>query len=166
MVQDREYTGFQNNTTRLCERGPTLLETRRKRRKAEEVFIQQCKENIAKGTIDEDIPDDQEEIFIPNKRARYRVPKTFSSANPTQKKQSKPNVQKTNNNPNKATKNKSEQKKQKDNSKDEDRDIEQMSRVLHAKEEAKLNAKPLEIVCINWNITKCSGCDFRYEEKE
>ena len=46
MVQDREYTGFQKNTTCLHGRGPTLLETSRKRRKAEEVFIQQCKENI------------------------------------------------------------------------------------------------------------------------
>ena len=80
MVQDREYTGFQKNTTHLRGRGPTLLETRRKRRKAEEVFIQQCKENIEKGNIAKEIPNDQEEIFVPNKRARHRVPKTFSSA--------------------------------------------------------------------------------------
>ena len=164
MVQDREYTGFQKNTTCLHGRGPTLFETRRKRRGAEEVFIQQSKENFEKGNIAEDIPNDQEEIFVPNKRARHRVPKTFYSANPTQKKQSKPNVQKTNNKPNQETKTKSvqEQKKQKDNSADEDSDIEQMSRVPHAKEEAQLNANPLEIVFINDNITKCSGCDFRY----
>ena len=74
MVQDREYTGFQKITTCLCGRGPTLLETRRKRRKAE-VFIQQCKENIEKGNIAKEIPNDQEEIFVPNKRARHRVPK-------------------------------------------------------------------------------------------
>ena len=103
MVQDREYTGFQKNTTCLCGRGPTLLETRRKRRKAKEVFIQQYKENIEKGNIAKEIPNDQEEIFVPSKRARHRVPKTFSSANPTQKKQSKPNVQKTNNKPNQGT---------------------------------------------------------------
>ena len=84
MVQDKEYTGFQKNTTHLCGRGPTLLEMRRKRRKAEEVFIQQCKENIEKGNIAEDIPNDQEEIFVPNKRARHKVKKTFSLANPTQ----------------------------------------------------------------------------------
>ena len=63
----------------------TLLETRRKRRRAEEIFIQQCKENIAQGNIEQDIPNDQEEIFVPNKRARHRVPKIFSSANLTQK---------------------------------------------------------------------------------
>ena len=164
MVQDREYTGFQKNTTCLHGRGPTLLETRRK---AEELFIQQCKENIEKGNIAEEIPNDQEEIFVPNKRARHRVPKTFSSASPTQKK-SKPNVQKTNNNPNQGTKKKSvqEQKEQKDNSEDEDSDIEQMSRVPHAKEEAQLNANPLEIVFINGNLTKCSGCYFRYQDNE
>ena len=106
MVQDREYTGFQKNTTCLHGRGHTLLEIRRKRRKAEEVFIQQCKENIEQGNIAEEIPNDQEEIFVPNKRARHRVPKTFSSANPTQKKQSKPNVQKTNNKPNQGTRRK------------------------------------------------------------
>ena len=168
MVQDREYTGFQKNTTCLRGRGPTLLETRRKRRKAEEVFIQQCKENIEKGNIAEEIANDQEEVFVPNKRARDRVPKTFSSANPMQKKQSKPNVQKTNNKPNKGTKKKSvqEQKEQKDNSEDEDSDIEQMSRLPRAKDEAQLNANPLEIVFINGNITKCSGCDFRYQDNE
>ena len=168
MVQDREYTGFQKNTTHLHGRGPSLLETRRKRRKAEEVFIQQCKENVEKGNIAEEIPNYQEEIFASNKRARHRVPKTFSSANPTQKKQSKQNVKKTNNKPNQGTKKKSvqEQKDQKDNSEDEDSDIEQMSRVPHVKEEAQLNTNSLEIVFINGNITKCSGCDFRYQDNE
>ena len=61
MVQDREYTRFQKNTMYLCGRGPTLLETRRK---AKEVFIQQCKENIEKGNIAKGIPNDQEEIFV------------------------------------------------------------------------------------------------------
>ena len=164
MVQDREYTGFQKNTTRLHGGSPTLLETRRKRRKAEKVFIQQCKENIEKGNIAEEILNDQEEIFVPDKRARHKVPKTFSSANPKQKKQSKPNVQKTNNKPNQGTKKKSvqEQKKQKDNSEDEDSDLEQNVQSSSAKEEAQLNANPLEIVFINGNITKCSGCDFKY----
>ena len=144
------------------------METKRKRRKAEEVFIQQCKENIEKGNIAEEIPNDQEGIFVPNKGARHRVPKTFSSANPTQKKQSKPNIQKTNNKQNQGTKKKSvqEQKKQKDNSEDENSDIEQMSRVPHAKEEAQLNANTLEIVFINGNITKCFGCDFKYQDNE
>ena len=63
-------------------------------KRAEEIFIQQCKENIEQGNIEQDIPNDQEEIFVPYKRARHRVPKTFSSANPTQKK-NQPNVQKT-----------------------------------------------------------------------
>ena len=59
-----------------------------------------------------------------------------------------------------------EQKEKKDNSEDEDSDIEQMSRVPCAKEEAQLNANLLEIVFINGNITKCSGCDFRYQDNE
>ena len=76
-------------------------------------------------------------------------------------------MQKTNNKPNQGTKKKSvwEQKGQKDNSEDEDSDIEQMSRVPHVKE-AQLNANPLEIVFINGNITKCSDCDFRYQDNE
>ena len=81
-----EYTGLQINSTCLQGRQPTFLETKRKRKRAEEIFIQQCKENIAQGNMEQDIPNDQEEIFVPNKRARHRVPKTFSSANPTQKK--------------------------------------------------------------------------------
>ena len=101
------------------------------------------------------------------RRSSNRVPKTFSSANPTHKKQSKPNVQKTNNKPNQGTKKKSvqKQKKQKDNSEDEDSDIEQMFQVPHVKE-AQLNVNPLEIVFINGNITKCSGCDFKYQNNE
>ena len=57
-------------------------------------------------------------------------------------------------------------KQQNANSKEEDSDIEQMSRVPCAKEEAKLNANPLKIVFINGNITKCFGCDFKYQENE
>ena len=41
-----------------------------------------------------------------------------------------------------------------------------MSRVPHAKEEEKLNSNPLEIVFINGNITKCSGCKFKYQDSE
>ena len=48
---------------------------KRKRKREEEIFIQQFKENIAQGNIEQDIPNDQEEIFVPNKRARHRVPK-------------------------------------------------------------------------------------------
>ena len=86
MVQDREYTGFQTKSTCLQGRGPTLLQTKRKRKRVEEIFIQQCKENIEQGNIEQEIPNDPEEILVPNKRARHRVPKTFSSANLTQKK--------------------------------------------------------------------------------
>ena len=39
MVQDREYTGFQTNSACLRGRGPTLLETKKKRKRAEEIFI-------------------------------------------------------------------------------------------------------------------------------
>ena len=79
------------------EEGQQFLRQRGKER-AEEIFTQQCKENIAQGNIEQDILNDQEEIFVPNERARHRVPKTFSLANPTQKKQNQPNVQKTTNN--------------------------------------------------------------------
>ena len=41
-----------------------------------------------------------------------------------------------------------------------------MSRVPCAKVEAQLNVNPLEIVSINGNITKCSGCDFKYQNNE
>ena len=100
---------------------------------------------------------------------------TFSSANVTQKKkENQPNVQKTKNNKtsqqnqkkntNEGTKKKSVHK-QTANS-EEDSDIEQMSRVPHPKEEAKLNSNPLEIVFINGNITTCSGCNFKYKDSE
>ena len=57
-------------------------------------------------------------------------------------------------------------KQQTANSKEEDSDIEQMSRVPCPKEEAKLNSNPLEIVFINGNITTCSGCNFIYRDSE
>ena len=133
------------------EEDPPFCRQRGKERKQKKIFIQQCKNNITQGNIEQDIPNDQEEIFVPNKRARHRVPKTFSSANPTQKTQSQPNVQKTTNNntskqnakknTDQATKKKSVQnpKQQNANSEEEDSNIE------HGKEQAKLNANPLEI---------------------
>ena len=57
-------------------------------------------------------------------------------------------------------------KQQTANSEEEDSDIEQMSRVPHPKEEARLNANPLELVFINGNITTCSGCNFKYKDSE
>ena len=88
MVQDREYTGFQTNSTCLQGRGRTLLQTKRKRKTAEEIFIQQTKKNIEQGNIDQDIPNDREEIFVPNKKARHRVQKyiLFSKCDTKKKK--------------------------------------------------------------------------------
>ena len=172
------YATSWSRTENIClrGRGPTLLQTKKKRKRAEEIFIQQCKDNITQGNIEQDIPNDHEEIFIPIKRARHKVLKTFSSSNPTQKKQSKPNVQKTKNNtsqqsPKKNTnqgtkKSVQKPKKQNANSEDEDSDIEQMSRVPHCKERARLDVNPLEIVFINGNIIKCSGCEFKYNDNE
>ena len=71
-------------------------------------------------------------------------------------------------NTNEGTKKKSVQKpkQQTANCKEEDSDIEEMSRVPHPKEEVKLNSNPLEIVFINGNITTCSGCNFKYKDSE
>ena len=71
-------------------------------------------------------------------------------------------------NTNEGTMKKSVQKskQQTANRKEEDSDIEQMPRVPHPKERAKLNSNPLEIVFINGNITSCSGCNFKYKDSE
>ena len=93
-LPDKFYTPVRNRANTFGDK--------EKRKRAEEIFIQQCKESIAQGNIEQDILNDQEEIFVPNKRARHRVPKTFSLANLTQKKnktkQNQPDVQRTTNN--------------------------------------------------------------------
>ena len=168
MVQDREYTGFQTNSTHLRGRGPTLLETKRKRKRAEEIFIQQCKENIAQGNKEQDIPNDQEEIFVPNKRARHRVPKTFFLANLTQQKSKinpmfrKQQIINQDNRIKRRIQIKEQRRKVSRNQsnrmpivKKKMVILNKMSRVPHSKEEEKLNSNPLEIVFINGNITKC-----------
>ena len=176
MAQDREYTGFQTNFTHLRGRGPTLLQTKRKRKRAEEIFIQQSKENIEQGNIEQDIPNDPEEIFVPIKeqgtgfqrhslqqiqhKKKIKSTECAENNNTSQQNQKK--------NTNEGTKKKSVQKpkQQTANSEEEDSDIAQMSRVPCPKEEVKLNSNPLEIVFINGNITTCSGCNFKCKDSE
>ena len=89
IIQDSEYQGFINNTTRSSGKGPNLLQWKQKRDKIERDFVKSCKKKLEDGSVDlqkEIYPEaDISQYFIPNKKAKHHVPKTFSISNPSQK---------------------------------------------------------------------------------
>ena len=81
IVQANKYTAFVENTGK----GPTLIEGRRKEKQIERDFISSCKEKLEddfdlEGELEYD--GTQEDFFVPNRKAKHHVPKTFSDTNP------------------------------------------------------------------------------------
>ena len=88
IVQNNKYTAFLENTAKVGGKGSTLLEGRKKQNRIEKEFISSCKEK-PKDDIDLECELDYEgsqgDFFVPNRKAKHRVPKTFSDSNPQQK---------------------------------------------------------------------------------
>ena len=88
IVQSNKYTAFIENTGKVTGKGSTLLQGRRKEKRIERDFISSCKEKL-----DDDIDlecelefdSSQDDFFVPNRKAKHQVPKTFSDSNPQQK---------------------------------------------------------------------------------
>ena len=87
IVQDREYQGFVDNKTKPSGWRPNLLQRKQKKDEFEKQFINSCKDKLDDESIDlekEIFPDgDQSQYFVPNKKAKHRVLKTFSTSNPS-----------------------------------------------------------------------------------
>ena len=160
IIQDSEYQGFINNTTKSSGKGPNLLQCKQKRDQTGRDFMKSCKRKLEDGSVDlqkEIYPEaDQSQYFIPNKKAKHHVPKTFSTSNPSQKRKKTQVTQ---------------QKKKvikvdtSDGESSEDEVTNQKSVVPSEKERQKLLTNPLQIVFITKQVQKSSGCK-EYFDKE
>ena len=58
--------------------------------KTEKNYIKQCVRSLEEGNITDNEDDGENgEYFVPNKKAKHRVPKHYNQSNPTQKKNQK-----------------------------------------------------------------------------
>ena len=87
IIQDKEHIGYQQNTVKSTGKGQNLLAQKLQMNKAEKNYIKQCVRSLEEGNIT-DNEDDREngEYFVPNKKAKHRVPKHYNQNNVTQRK--------------------------------------------------------------------------------
>ena len=86
IIQDREHTGYQKNTVKSSGKEPNLLAQKIKMNKTEKNYIKQCIRSLEEGNITDNEDGQVAEYFVPNKKAKHRVPKHYNLNNPTQKK--------------------------------------------------------------------------------
>ena len=158
IVQANKYTAFVENTGKVTGKGPTLIEGRRKEKQIERDFISSCKEKLEddfdlEGELEYD--GTQEDFFVPNRKAKHRVPKTFSDTNPEQKKINK----------NKAKKRKRESSDE-DSSEDDPEINMGIERVPYEKEQQHMRSNPLLLTPISGRVQICTGCKVLFTDKE
>ena len=114
--------------------------------KAEEGFVDLCIDAMQNGDIEQEAMFDihPEKFLVPSKKARYRVPPTFSKSNPTQKY--------------KLTK----RKLAKDSNDDSDSDNNDLPMVPEVVEDQKLSYNPSHLVMFIDKVIVCSGCEIPF----
>ena len=129
--------------------------------KTEKNYIKQCVRSLEEGNIT-DNEDDREngEYFVPNKKAKHRVPKHYNQNNPTQKKKQINSQKKVEQ---KTIVERKHKHQPSTSSEDEDTETKQSDSVPTQKEKKKLQSNPLLITFINDQIKKCSGCETYFE---
>ena len=139
-----------------------MLQRKQKRDRFEKQFMNSCKEKLEDGSIDlekEFFPDcDQSLYFIPNKKAKHWVPKTFSTSNSSHKrKEPQENTQKK----------KKVMKVESSNDESfEDDDINIKTVIPSEKERQKLIRNPIQIVFITKQLCKCSRCQEVFDKED
>ena len=85
MLQD--YEAHMSNTRKVSGKGMNLKQKTAKWNKAEEEFIDSCIDAMQNGDLEQEAMFDlhPEKFLVPSKKARHRVPPTFSKSNPTQR---------------------------------------------------------------------------------
>ena len=84
IVKANKYTSFTENTGKC----PTLLEGRRKETRMGRDFISSCKEKLVEDfdlECELEYDGSQDDFFVPNRKPKHWVPKTYSDLNPQQK---------------------------------------------------------------------------------
>ena len=97
----------------------------------------------------------QDDFFVPNRKAKHRVPKTFSDSNPQQKEVKK----------NKGKKREKETSDE-ESSEDEIQVNMGIERVLQEKEKQHLASNPLVLLPITGRVHICSGCRVQFTDRE
>ena len=162
IIQDWEHIGYQKNTVKSSGKGPNLLAQKLKMNKTEKNYIKQCVRSLEEGNITDNEDGQVAEYFVPNKKAKHRVPKHYNLNNPTQKKKE---TKSKNQVGEKKVKERKEMKRKCEpstSSEEEDTDIKQSDSVPPQKEKKKLQTNPLLITFINDQIKKCSGCEIYF----
>ena len=115
--------------------------------KTEKNYIKQCVRSLEEGNITDNEDDGENaEYFVPNKKAKHRVPKHYNQNNPTQKKKqinSKKKVEQ------KTVLERKRKCQPSTTSEDEDTETKQSDSVPPQKEKKKLQSNPLLITFIN-----------------
>ena len=159
IIQERDYIAFINNTSKVAGRGLNLFMQRRKDIREERRFIFQACDALERGDITLEDPA-LKETFVPNKRAKHRAPKSYTSGNPTQKRKSTP-----------AAAGRPPKRKRRDmqedlSSSESDDEGGNSDTVPTHLEKIHLKKNPPTLV-FNVGRTKiCSGCEIYYEKKE
>ena len=91
-----------------------------------------------------------ENFLVPSKKARHRVPPTFSNTNPTQTQKHKP----------------TKRKLDEDSNDDSDSDNNELPIVPEVVEQQKLGYNPPHSVMIHDKIIVCSGCEIPFNRKD
>ena len=148
MLQDWDYKAHMSNTAKVSEKGMNLKQKHARWNKAKEDFVDSCIDAMQNGVLEQEAMFNlHPEIFlVPSKKARHRVPPTFSNTNPTQTQKHKP------------TKRKLDQ----DSNDDSDSDNNELPIIPEVVEEQKLGYNPPHLVMIHDTIIVCSGCEIPF----
>ena len=88
MLQELQHNSFINNRGKVVGRGPTSVRRQLAEKQAEERFIESAVDVLESGNIEDEIlhmGDNEDARFIPNVKAKHRIPKVFPKNNPLQK---------------------------------------------------------------------------------
>ena len=87
MLQDWDYEAHISNTAKVSGKGMNLKQKAKQWNKAEAEFVDSCIDVMRNGDMEQETMFDlhQEKFLVPSKKARHKVPATFSKTNPTQK---------------------------------------------------------------------------------
>ena len=143
MLQDHDYEAHISNTAKVSGKSMNLKQMTEQWNKAEADFVDSCIDAMHNGNMEQEAMFDlqPEKFLVPPKKARHKVPATFSKTNPTQKQ--------------KPTKRKLHQ----DSENDTNNNNNDFVNIPDVVEEQKLGYNPPHLVLLCERVIVCSGCE-------
>ena len=148
MLHYWDYEAHMSNTAKVSGKGMNLKQKHARWNKAEEDFVDSCIDAMQNGDLEQEAMFNlhPENFLVPSKKARHRVPPTFSNTNPTQTQKCKP----------------TKRKLDEDSNDDSDSDNNELPIVPEVVEQEKLGCNPPHLVMIHDKIIVCSGCEIPF----